>query len=48
MDKSTQAHSVLVRCAPVASPVDKFAEIASPVAKYASPANKGISLLPRS
>ena len=32
--------SVPVRCAPVASLVDKFAEIASPVPIYAFPTNK--------
>ena len=30
----------MVRCAPVASPVDDFAEITSPVPSYVSPVNK--------
>ena len=38
----------LVRCAPVASSVDSFAEIPSPVPNYASPGNKWKSLLSRS
>ena len=33
----THCPSAPVRCAPVASPVNKFAEIASPVPSYASP-----------
>ena len=36
----TPCPSAPVRCAPVASPVDKFSEIATPVPNYASPANK--------
>ena len=35
--------SVPVRCAPVASPVNKFAEIASPVPNYAGPVPKTVS-----
>ena len=36
----TPCPSARVRCAPVASPVDNFAESASPVSNYVSPANK--------
>ena len=38
----------LVRCAPVASPVDKFPEITTPVPNYSSLASKWISFLNRS
>ena len=36
----TPCPSAPVRCAPVASPVNKFAEIGSPIPNYDSPANK--------
>ena len=36
----TPCPSATVRCTPLASPVDKFAEIASPVSNIASPVNK--------
>ena len=41
----TPCPSAPVKCAPVASPVDKFAEIAAPVPNYASSFNKSISFL---
>ena len=44
----TPCPSVSVRCTPVGSPVDKFAEIVSPVPNYASPAIKWKSFLPQS
>ena len=45
----TPCPSASVRCTPVGSPVDKFAEIVSPVPNYASPTNKRISFfLPQS
>ena len=43
----TPCPSTPVRCAPVTSSIDKFAEIDSPVPNYASEANKRISFLPR-
>ena len=46
LKKNTPRPSAPVKCALVASPVDKFAEIVSPVPNYASPDNKWISFLP--
>ena len=43
----TPGPSAPVRCAPVAFPINKFAEIASPTPNYASPLNKWITFLPR-
>ena len=48
MSLTTPCLSATVRCAPVAFPVDKFAEIASPVLNYASQASKWTSFSSRS
>ena len=45
---NTSYPSSPVRCTPVTSSVDKFAEIAFPVPNYASPANKWLSFLSQS
>ena len=37
---STPCPSDMIRCTPVASPVDQFAESVSPAPIYAAPANK--------
>ena len=42
----TPCPSALMRCAPVASPVDKLPEIATPVLNYVCPVNKRIGFLP--
>ena len=43
----TPCPSAPVKCAPVASPVNKFAEIVSPDPNYASSANKWMSFAPQ-
>ena len=45
---NTPCPSAPVRCAPLASLVDNFAEITSSIPNYASPANKWKNHLPQS